>query len=44
MATVYTIEIVSDWIDYDVRTLEKMLIENLDPDKQNFRITDVKRM
>jgi len=44
MATVYKIEIVSDWIDYDEETLKKKIIDSLDPDNQNFRITDVKRM
>lgn len=44
MATVYKIEIVSDWINYTEEQLKKLIEENLDPDRQTIRVTEVKRV
>ena len=43
MATVYKIEIVSDWIDYTEEEFKKLIEENLDPDRQNIRVTEIER-
>ena len=40
MATVYKVEIVSDWINYTEEELKKLIEENLDPDRQNIRVTE----
>jgi len=43
MATVYKIELVSDWINYTEKEMKKLLEESLDSDNQNIRITKVER-
>jgi|TARA_R110000744_G_scaffold375509_1_gene489014 hypothetical protein len=43
MATVYKVEIVSDWINYTELELKKLIEESLDPDRQNIRVTEVER-
>ena len=43
MATVYKVEIVSDWINYTEEELKKVIEENLDPDRQNIRVKKVER-
>lgn len=43
MATVYKIEIVSDWINYTEEELKKLIEESLDPDRQNISVTKVER-
>ena len=43
MATVYKVEIVSDWINYTEEELKTLIEENLDPDRQNIRVTEVER-
>jgi hypothetical protein len=41
MATVYKVEIVSDWISYPEKDLKKLIQERLDPDRQNIRVTEL---
>jgi hypothetical protein len=41
MATVYKVEIVSDWILYDKEELKEILQDRIDPDVQNFRVVEV---
>ena len=43
-STVYTIEIVSDCVNYDIRNLKKMLKDNLNDKKQSFKITRVEKI
>tara|TARA_R110000744_G_C18978557_1_gene519027 strand:+ start:172 stop:306 length:135 start_codon:yes stop_codon:yes gene_type:complete len=43
MATVYKIEIVSDWVNYTEEELKKFIEETLDPDRQNIRVVKVER-
>jgi hypothetical protein len=43
MATVYKVEIVSDWTNYTPEKLQELLQERVDPDKNNIRVTIVKR-
>jgi len=43
MATVYKVEIVSDWINYTEEDLKKLIQETLDPDRQNIRVTKIKK-
>jgi len=43
MATVYKVEIVSDWINYTEEELKKLIEESLDLDRQNIRVVKVER-
>ena len=44
MATLYKIEIVSDWVNYDEESMKQLIEDNLDPDKQNIRVVSVERI
>ena len=43
MATVYKIELVSDWISYSEEELKEFIERTLDPDRQNIRVKKVER-
>jgi hypothetical protein len=43
MATVYKVEIVSDWTNYTEESLKELLQERIDPDGNNFRVVEVER-
>lgn len=43
MATVYKIDLVSDWIDYKEEDICKLILESLNPDKRNFRINSIEK-
>lgn len=43
MENTYKVVIVSDWINYTEEELKKLIEENLDPDRQNIRVTEVER-
>jgi hypothetical protein len=43
MATVYKVEIVSDWTNHTEESLKELLQEWIDPDGNNFRVVDVER-
>ena len=42
MATVYKVEIVSDWTSYDEDAMKRLIQEGI-PDKGNIRVTEVIR-
>ena len=39
MATVYKLEIVSDWVNYPEKDLKKLIQEKLDFNKDSLRVT-----
>jgi hypothetical protein len=43
MATVYKIELVSDWINFTEEELKKLIEKSIDPDRQNIRVTEIER-
>tara|TARA_R110002049_G_scaffold117682_3_gene271262 strand:- start:1352 stop:1489 length:138 start_codon:yes stop_codon:yes gene_type:complete len=42
MATVYRVEIISDWLNYTEEQLKELIKDRVDPRENNIRITQVK--